>query len=70
MPRTTTRRPGRRVPLAEGSVYAHLSIKTLRRYIADGRITGYRAGVKLIQVDLDEIDAIIKPVPAARNGAA
>lgn len=30
--------------------------KTLRRRIADGSITGYRFGPKLIYVDLDEID--------------
>jgi hypothetical protein len=65
-----TRRPARRVPLAEGSEYSRLSVKTLRRYIAAGLITGYRVGPKLLQVDLDEIDAIIRPVPTVRNGAA
>jgi len=69
MPRTAPR-PGRRVPLAEGSAYSHLSIKTLRRYGAAGRITLYRVGPKLLQVDLDEIDRIIRPVPAAGHGAA
>jgi hypothetical protein len=68
MPRTTTRKPGRRVPLAEGSAYSHLSVKTLRRYGAAGRITLYRIGPKLLQVDLDELDRIIRPVPAASNG--
>jgi len=68
--RRTARKPGRRVPLAEGAAYSHLSIKTLRRYGADGRITLYRAGRKLIQVDLDELDAIIRPVATVRDGAA
>jgi hypothetical protein len=56
------RTPIRRVPLAEGSAYSRLSIKTLR-YGAAGRITLYRVGPKLLHVDLDEIDRIIRPVP-------
>jgi hypothetical protein len=68
MPRTAPR-PARRVPLAEGSRYSHLSIKTLRRYGAAGKITLYRAGDKLLQVDLDEIDRIIRPVPTAGDAA-
>ena len=42
--RPRTPRPARRVRLAEGSEYANLSVKTLRRYIQTGLITGYRAG--------------------------
>lgn len=61
-------RSTRRVPLAEGSRYARLSTKTLRRYIAAGKITGYRNGVKLILVDLDELDRLARPIPAARRG--
>jgi hypothetical protein len=53
MARTSApRRPARRVPLAEGSAYSGLSVKTLRRYGAAGRITLYRVGEKLLQVDL------------------
>jgi hypothetical protein len=62
-----TRRPPRLAPLTAASAYAGLSIKTLRRYIISGRITGYRVGPKLIQVDLDELDAITRPVPAAAS---
>jgi hypothetical protein len=65
MPRTPARRPPRLVPLAEGSAYSKLSIKTLRRYGVAGRITLYRAGVKLIQVDLDELDRITQRIPTA-----
>jgi len=61
--------PGRRVPLAEAAEYSHLSVRTLRRYGVAGRLTLYRAGVKLLQVDLDELDRIIRPVPAARDAS-
>ena len=41
---------------------------TLRRYGAAGRLTLYRVGVKLLQVDLDELDRIIRPVPTSGHG--
>jgi excisionase family DNA binding protein len=36
--------------------------KTIRRWIAAGRITGYRVGPRLIRVDLDEVAAILRPI--------
>ena len=63
------RKPGSRlVGTAEAAKYTGLCTRTIYRYIADGRITGYRLGPKLIKVDLDELDRIIKPVPATAAG--
>ncbi|WP_137875254.1 helix-turn-helix domain-containing protein [Rhodococcus sp. Q] len=39
--------------------------KTIRRYISAGRITGYRFGPRMIRVDLDEIDAMMRPLATA-----
>lgn len=39
--------------------------RTIRRYISAGRITGYRFGPRMIRVDLDEIDALLRPMAAA-----
>lgn len=36
--------------------------KTIRRWIAEGRITGYRVGPRLIKVDLDELEASFQRV--------
>lgn len=41
---------------------ADVSTKTIRRYIAAGRIHAYRVGPKLIKVDLDELLASFQPV--------
>ena len=42
--------------------------RTVRRWISDGLITGYRVGTTLVKVDLDEIESnVVKPIPAA-NG--
>lgn len=45
-----------------------VSVKTLRRYIASGRLSGYRMGPRLIVVDLDELERLMKPIPTAGVG--
>jgi excisionase family DNA binding protein len=45
-----------------------LNSRTIRRYIAEGRITGYRVGPQLIRVDAAELDALASPIPT--GGAA
>jgi excisionase family DNA binding protein len=39
--------------------------RSIRRYIADGKLAGYRIGDKLIRVDQADVDALIRPIPAA-----
>lgn len=36
--------------------------KTVRRYVADGRLTGYRIGPRNLRVDLNEVSSLIRPV--------
>ncbi|WP_425394556.1 helix-turn-helix domain-containing protein [Aldersonia kunmingensis] len=45
--------------------YADVSTKTIRRYIASGRLTGYRVGPRLIKIDLNDLDRIMQPVGGA-----
>lgn len=45
---------------AAGAAGVHPS--TIRRWIADGRITGYRMGPRLIKVDLDELADMLQPI--------
>jgi excisionase family DNA binding protein len=42
-----------------------VSSRTIRRRIADGSIAGYRFGPRVIRVDLDEVDSLLKRIPAA-----
>jgi hypothetical protein len=58
----------RLVSLAAGAAFADVSIRTLRRYIAQGRLTGYRIGPRLVKVDLNELEQLARPIPAARAG--
>jgi excisionase family DNA binding protein len=48
--------------------YAGVSVKTIRRRIADGGLTGYRMGPRLIRVDLNEVDMMLRPIPTAGGG--
>jgi excisionase family DNA binding protein len=45
--------------VAEAAQYISVNPKTVRRWINQGRLTGYAAGPRLIRVDLDEVDAML-----------
>lgn len=65
MHRTTTNAPRRLVKIAQAAEYADVHPLTIRRWIAAGRIPGYRLGPKLLKVDLNELEAMLEPIPAA-----
>jgi excisionase family DNA binding protein len=58
------------VSIQIGAKFASVSEKTIRRYISSGDLTGYRLGKKLIRVDLDEINQLLKRIPAGGGGDA
>ena len=74
-PRTNSRRASvahnvnrrRLVSLATAAVYADLSTRTLRRYISQGRLNGYRVGPRLVKIDLNEVDQLVRLIPTARG---
>jgi excisionase family DNA binding protein len=49
------------VKMSEAAEYLGVTDRTIRQMIADGRITGYRNGSRLVRVDLNEIDAAMRP---------
>ncbi|GJO51396.1 hypothetical protein NJB1604_39380 [Mycobacterium marinum] len=51
----------RYVKLGEAAEYLDVTPRTIRQMIADGRLTGYRSGTRLVRVDLNEIDAAMRP---------
>lgn len=53
------------ISIAEAADYLGVSTKTIRRYIAAGRLTGYRTGPRLLRVDKTELDALLRPIPTA-----
>jgi excisionase family DNA binding protein len=64
----STPRTARRKLVTIETAAEHLKVapRSIRRYIALGKLTGYRvAGATLIRVDLADVDALAKPIPAA-----
>lgn len=55
----------RYVKIAEAAAYLQVTTRTVRQMIADGRLTGYRSGNRLVRVDLNEIDAAMQPFGGA-----
>lgn len=55
----------RLVSVSQAAEHLSCSAKTVRRRIADGTLTGYRVGSRLIRVDLNEVDQLLEPIPSA-----
>lgn len=49
--------------LAQAAERTGLSTRTLRRRIADGRLTAYRAGPRIIRLDREDVDGLMTVVP-------
>ena len=49
--------------LADAAVHTGTTEKTIRRWASQGRIRAWRLGPRLIRVDLEEIDAMLSPIP-------
>lgn len=56
--------------LAQGAKALGCSPRTIRRYIAAGTLTGYRVGPRNLRVDMAEVEALARPIPAASGEAA
>lgn len=67
MDNTKTRRRLARITLA--AEYLDVSERTIQRWIADGKITGYRVGGKLVRVDLDQLENLVRPIQTGHEVA-
>ncbi|MCE3555444.1 helix-turn-helix domain-containing protein [Pseudonocardia sp. RS11V-5] len=67
MARTTEPKTPKRqlVSLSTAAEYADCGVNTIRRWISEGRLPGYRLGPKLLKVDLNELDELAQRVPTA-----
>jgi len=52
--------------LPAAASWVSLSVKTIRRRIADGELRAYRCG-KSIRVKTDDLEAMMRPVPSAKD---
>jgi excisionase family DNA binding protein len=58
------------ITIAEVAERFRVHPRTVRRRIAEGALTAYRVGPHLIRLDADEVDALLRPIPAAGAGVA
>lgn len=65
MPKTNTY-----LSLADAAGRLNVSTRTLRRHISEGTLPAYRIGARLIKVRVDDVDALLRPIPATRRAAA
>lgn len=52
--------------LEEAAEVMSLSVKMIRRRIADGTIPAYQCGRRPIRIRLDELEAALRRIPSAR----
>lgn len=48
--------------IQEAAHYSGLSTVTIRRYVHDGTLKGYRKGKQLIIIDVADLDNLVKPL--------
>ena len=53
--------------LDEAAQVMSLSVKTIRRRIADGTIPAYQCGRRVIRLRLDELETALHRIPTARQ---
>jgi excisionase family DNA binding protein len=53
------------IGLQEAAAHCDVSYRTVRRWIADGRIDAMRVGPRLLKVSVTELDKVIAPVGGA-----
>ncbi|MDM4141380.1 MULTISPECIES: helix-turn-helix domain-containing protein [Mycobacterium] len=51
-----------RISIAQAAAVFGLSHKTIRRWLAEGRISGYRLGKRAIRIDRDSLLAVQRPI--------
>ena len=47
--------------LADAAARTAVSTRTLRRWIAEGRLQAYRVGPRLVRLDPESVDRLMKP---------
>lgn len=55
----------RYITILQAAQYLGVTDRTIRQMIADGRLTGYRSGRRVVRLRIDEIDAAMQPFGGA-----
>jgi excisionase family DNA binding protein len=63
MPRSASWNPPEWLSLQQAAAIYGISVDTLRRRIAHGRLPASRFGARLIRVRVDDLDKLFRPIP-------
>jgi hypothetical protein len=67
----TQPQPKRLASLEKAADHYSISVRTLRRYGAAGKVTLYRMGPRMLRVDLNELDQLLlRPIPTVGGARA
>jgi excisionase family DNA binding protein len=50
--------------LADAAEHVGVTTRTLRRWIAAGALPAYRVGPRLVRVNLDDLEELMRPIAA------
>ena len=53
------------VGIPEAATYLDVTPKTIRRYIAEGKLPAYRLGDRIVRIKIADLDAALTPMGAA-----
>lgn len=53
------------ISTTEAAELIGVSPRTIRHYIAQGTLTGYRIGPRILRVSRAEVEALLEPIPTA-----
>lgn len=56
----------RYITIQYAAEYLGLTDGGVRKFISEGRLSGYRVGKRAIRVDLREVEELLRPIPAAK----
>lgn len=54
--------PERTIPIEEAAELYGTSVYTLRNWVSDGLIKGYRFGPRFLRLDIDDLEALFVPI--------
>ena len=72
MSRTQTLTPVRSRRLVSQQAAAEflgVTERTIRNYVSRGQLRAYRVGGRVVRIDQDDIDAMLRPIPTAGGGS-
>lgn len=53
------------ITIEQAAAYLGVTDRSIRNYISRGQLRAYRVGDRLVRVDARDVDAMLRPIPAA-----